>query len=257
MRQISLTTVKGGINRLRTKGAARADSLYDLVNGYVTAARTIKVRPGTIREATVDSDTKGLCAFEDELHTFSSSAVADGDIPDGFVNHVLFHPTDDTASLSEIHFAEPFMGFLYVVAEFDDGNIYHYWLQSGGEWQAETVYKHGDIVEPTTPNGLAYRATRFGPAYPSWAPNVPREEGDKIEPTEYNDFFYEVVDTVGTNPSSGDTEPDWPIEDGAQINEDADGELTAPPTTTVPPDVQEPTSSVQERYGNPRFGPPR
>ena len=47
MRQFALTTAKGGINRLRDKGNASKDSLYDLLNGYVTQTNSIKPRPGT------------------------------------------------------------------------------------------------------------------------------------------------------------------------------------------------------------------
>lgn len=250
-----LTVVKGGINRLRTKGGARADSLYDLLNGYVTESKTVKVRPGTYRTHVLDSATKGLVSFDGSFHVFASESVA---VPLGYQLHVLFHPEYEPDApdpslfvLERIHFAKPFMGFLYVVAEFADENIYHYWLQTGGAWEANTVYNHGDIVEPTAPNGLAFQATRLGSALPSWAPNVPRTEGpppDMIEPTEYNGYFYTVVDTIGANPSSGETEPEWPTEEGAQIFEDTEGVTNPDVTTTEPPSTPEPTTTVRDRY---------
>lgn len=247
MRQVPLTTIKGGIDRLRTKGGARADSLYDLLNGYVTAARTVKVRPGTFREAELPARTKGLCAFDGDLHTFCDVIVT---VPAGYVLHVLTHPEateEEPIEIARIHFAAPFMGALYVVAEFEDGDVYHYWLRSSGAWEANKIYRAGDIVEPTVPNGFAYEATRAGSAYQAWTPRAPREVGDLIEPTTYNDFYYEVTSVAGSTPSAGLTEPDWPTEDGARVTEYAedtdpvtDAVATAPPSTpSIPPETRE------------------
>ncbi len=72
MRQFALTTAQGGINRHRDKGGASKDSLYDLVNGYVTETNSIKFRPGTRRAYSLPPDqTKGMCAFQDKLHVFA------------------------------------------------------------------------------------------------------------------------------------------------------------------------------------------
>lgn len=253
MRDAPLTAIKGGLNRLRTKGGARADSLYDLLNGYVTKDRTVKVRPGTVRVQTLDSNTKGLVSFQGSIHVFASTSTT---VPAGYILHILTHPDTDedtTVPLERIHFARPYLGYLYVVAEFDDTGyderqIFHFWLQSGGVWEADKIYHHGDIVEPTVANGIAYQATRLSSPLPSWQAGVPRTIGDQIEPTVYNDFFYTVVDTVGDNPISGTTEPEWPEEDGARIFEDTEGFADETPTTTEPPSTQQPTSSVVDRY---------
>lgn len=265
-RDLALTTVKGGINRLRTKGAALSDSLYDLLNGYVTAARTVKVRPGTVRYANLDfttlgpDATKGLASFDGNLHIFTSLNEAMV-MPEGFVLHRLQHPDGpgpdgSVVQLKKIHFASPFMGFLYVVAEFEEtdpprpsGSVFHFWLQTGDVWQANTTYKLGDIVSPSTPNGFAYQATRLTAPNPSWAPNVPRALGDVVEPTVYNDFYYTVVEALGANPRSGATEPVWPTEDGAQVNEDAEGDYDSSGAVTPQPDPSEtPNPNTAERY---------
>ena len=249
MRSVPLTVLKGGINRLRTKGGARADTLYDLVNGRLTDAGTIKCRPGTVRIATLDSTTRGLCAFNGTFHVFCHQIVA---VPAGFTLKIIVHPNATAVSpiaLSRIHFAAPFLGFLYVVAEFEDGAIYHYWLSSSGVWKANTVYKNGDIVEPTIANGLAYQAIRISSPYPSWAPNIIRTDGDIIEPTVYNDYFYTVVETLGDNPHSGDIEPKWPTTAGAQITEDSNGLLDSSVSITQPEVDNTVPSSVSDRYG--------
>lgn len=249
---VSLTVVKAGIQRQRVKGAALKDSLYDLVNGYVTSAKTVVVRPGSRRRnVPLHADTRGLTSFDGELHVFAAETLS---VPTGYVLHVISHPDSPALSaplqLAKIHFAEPIMNALYVVAEFENGDTYHYWLQSGPLWQANTIYKVGDIVEPSTPNGLAYQATRISAPYPSWAPSVRRQVDDIIEPTEFNNFYYTVVNVEGGNPASGTTEPDWPTEDGAQIVEDTEAVGVTGGTTTEQPDVDRtPAPATQDRYG--------
>jgi hypothetical protein len=105
-------------------------------------------------------------------------------------------------------------------------------------------------------NGLVYQASRLGDPYPAWAPGVPRYDGDDggysqsiIEPTVYNDFYYTCVLTGGVNPRSGDTEPEWPLEDGAQVIEYADGgDATTTPAPPTPPSTSTPQDIIRERY---------
>ena len=250
MRPVPLTVLKGGINRLRIRGGARADSLYDLVNGRLTDAGTVKCRPGTFRTATLPADTKGLCAFEGAFHVFNHEIVT---VPTGFVLHVIASPNstvDAPIKIARIHFSAPFLGFLYIVAEFEDATVFHYWLRSSGTWSASATYHHGDVVEPTTPNGLAYTATRISSPFPSWAPNIIRTVGDNVEPTVYNDFSYQVTATLGTNPHSGDVEPDWPVTEGTTVTEDSNGLLdnSVPSATLLPVGATVP-SDVTQRYG--------
>lgn len=233
------------------------DSLYDLVNGYITKSKTVIVRPGTVRvyelptDTAGDGTTKGLMAFEGALHVFSDEEVT---VPDGVVLHIITHPdatSEAPIRLSTINFAAPFMGFPYVSATFDNDETFHFWLQDGDDWTAQTTYKLGDIVNPTVPNGLSFQAQRLTDPNPAWAANVQRALGDVIEPTVYNDFIYTVVDTQGTNPRSGTVEPDWPTADGAQIFEDADGSPNTPPSLTQMPDPNAtPSPSTTDRYGN-------
>lgn len=252
MRAAPLTVIKDGINRLRTKGGARADSLYDLINAYVTEAKTVKGRPGTYQRATLPSTTKGLVSFEGELHVFTAQFGVT--VPTGYVAHVISHPDSDAEEIidiEKIHFAKPYMGSLYVVAEFVGGDIYHFWLQDGNPWAADTIYRNGAVVRPSTPNGLVYKAVRTSSPYPSWAPNVKRTEGpppDIIEPTIYNDFYYTVVETIGSNPTSGTTEPIWPEEEGARVFEDTEGVLGVEVNVTQPPPTPQPDPDTTDRY---------
>lgn len=251
MAQAPLTVLKGGINRLRDKGGARADWLYDLVNGYLSEAGTVRVRPGTVRTETLNALTKGLVAFRGGFHVFSHETVA---VPSGYTLHVLVSPESDdtvdppvTYTLTKIHFAKPMLGYLYVAAEFSNGSVFHYWLQQGTTWTASTVYKEGDLVQPTVPNGLAYQATRSDAPNPVWAPGVLRDIGDKVEPTVYNGYYYTVIDVAGATPASGDTEPTWPASPGATVVENTDT-TPAPGATPATNPATTPGSDVTDRY---------
>lgn len=246
MRREALTTVKGGLNRLRTKGAALKDSLYDLLNGYVTAARTVRVRPGTFLDETLTTGTKGLTAFEGLLHVFGTTLIS---VPAGYNLNVIKSPTNETLALTKIHFAEPFLGALYVAAEFSDGGVFHYWLQPTSTWAASTEYDLFELVEPTVPDGFSYQANRLGAPFPAWTPNAPRTIGDIIEPTVYSGYFFTVDNVFGTSPRSGDIEPIWPTNAGAIIIEDTDDTSNAPSATPPSaPSIPDLPDDINERY---------
>ena len=261
----SLTTISGGINRLRTKGGASKDSLYDLLNGYITAASTARVRPGTFRVANIAAyagagTTKGLVRYQGNLHTFATQVVS---LPPTGVLHVLAHPAQTGAAnipLKEIHFAAPFLGGIYVVAEFvvstaianTVGSIFHYWIQyaNGGgnanNWTANTDHKVGDVVIPSTPNGLTYIASRLIPAAPLWAAGTQESVGNIVEPNTYNGFQYVCTATSGPTPATGATEPTWPTSDGGVVVESNIATQTAA-TTSAATDPSSP--GIPPRYG--------
>ncbi len=263
MRSGPLTVVKGGIDRGRPKGGVRADVLYDLHNAFITEEFKIVPREGTRRAQVLPSGTVGLTYFEGEFHVFSHEYVDLSTAP-GYVLDVLLHPFNPDAELTEIHFAEPFLGSLYVVAEFTDNygetSIYHFWLQEAEEWQPDTEYSANEFVTPTTPNGYVYRATRLTAPYPAWTPGAPRTAGNGssiepsiIEPTVYNEYYYVCIDTEGDNPSSGTVEPIWPTNTGQTIVENSDGFSTSSPDDAnppAPPANNQPQGSTDDRYSN-------
>lgn len=233
-RQENLTVIKGGLNRQRTKGAALKDTLFDLLNGFVSSSKTVKVRPGTRLTETLPAGTKGLVHFDGGFHVFAITFIA---APAGYTIHVIQSPDDDTLALSRIHFAEPFLGALYVSAEFADGRVYHFWLQKADVWEADTDYRLNQIVSPSVDNGFVYKARRLVGTNPAWTADTPRTVGDIIEPTTANNFKYTVTQVVGPTPRSGSEEPLWPTVSGATIVEDIDD-------IGVPIPVPPPTPSI-------------
>lgn len=234
-RPVPLTAVKAGITRMRVKGSANPNTLFDLLNGKVTESGSVKIREGSLIDAKLpNSDCKGLMAWHGKLIFFSHTAQTPPSSK--YVCYVLVNPFNPGDKIEKIHFSTPYVGAPYVVAEFEDGTVRHFWLEEATTWTANTKFDDGDFAQPTVPNGYAYKATRLGDAYPAWSPNVVRAVGDKIEPTTYNGFYYEVTAISGTNPRSGTTEPSWPIRDGETVFEDTDSNATAGGgSTTTPP----------------------
>lgn len=252
MRAVALTSAKGGIDRTRTKGGAKPDTLYDGVNCWVTVSLSIRPRPGTNVDVTLPPGTVGLTTHAGKRVVFSDEYIDLSSFPN-YRLEILTHPTDQATELVAIHFAEPFLGFLYVVAQWDDGAIFHYWLETADVWQADTAYAAGTLVAPSTPNGYYYRANRLTPAGVTWAPDVARADGDKVEPTVYNNYEYTVIETYGDNPRSGSVEPVWPTIPGATVVEDTQGNAPTTPTTPTTPtgDTTLPPAVI-DRYGTGR-----
>lgn len=248
-----LGRLQRGIDRTRTRGDADVSSLYELTNAYITTAGRVKKRDGfslitqggKLPVFALDANTKGLFSAGGKLHTFY--AVDGVNKMAGVEHHRLPPPPSNVAlTLTAIHFCALFLGGLYVVAEFSDGSIWHYWLRSAttATWQANTVYMNGDAVQPTVQNGYYYTAS--SPKMPAaWAPNVKRAVGDVVQPTVYNGWQYTVIEVDGDNPASGATEPKWPTTDGAQVYEDVDN--TPAPTT---PTTGSGGTPGGDRYGN-------
>ena len=244
---VPLTAIQGGITRLRVKGAALKQSLYDALNCYVTMQGTVKVRGGTIRKASLNTATKGLVAFKNAFHVFANSFVS---VPSGFECDVLVNPNDVTQAVKKIHFAAPFMGFPYVVAEFANGDIYHYWLQTDGVWTANTIHFNGDFVTPTVPNGFAYAATRLEPAHPVWQPDVNVTLNSIYEPTVYSGYMFKAIAVAGASPHTGSIEPQWPTTENATVQEFGDFSVSSGASSSSSTSSQQPGSSITDRYGN-------
>jgi hypothetical protein len=194
----------------------------------------------------------GITAFAGKLHVFSQSPVALSNPL--YVNDVLVNPTPGyTGTLTKIYFAKPFLGFLYVVAGFTDTSnnetVYHYWLQNPAKWTANTVVGINGEVQPTVPNGFYYQAQTQVTA-PVWQANTPYAVGDIVQPSAANGYIYECTAAIGTNPTSGPTEPTWPTSPGAQVFETVTG-TSSPSETPTSTITQSPLpASVIDRYGN-------
>lgn len=248
-RIVTLNAAKGGINRLRVKGGADPSTLYDLVNGYVDQAGVLRSRPGTKNTVTLPaSATKGMCAYDGKLIVFSHTPQTIPASTPVVECEVLRHPSIPEMPIKDIHFAGPFLGYLYVVPEFDNGDVFHYWLQRGSTWEPGKTYLPGAIVTPTDPNGIAYQIDSGTGIYPVWVRNIARAIGDQVIPTVDNGYYYTVTDAFGPAPRSGATEPSWPTNAGATVFEDSDVANPTPVLAENPGSTLSP--EIKDRYGS-------
>lgn len=252
-RVVTLNAAKGGINRLKVKGGADANSLYDLVNGYVDQSGIPRSRPGSVNVTTLPANaTKGMCAYDGKLVVFSHQPQDLAASTPVTECEVLRHPSIPEMPLKDVHFAAPYMGYLYVVPEFQNGDVYHYWLQKGTTWEPNKAYLPGALVMPTDANGIAYQLDSGTETFAPWVKNVPRGMGDVVVPTVDDGYKYTVTDAFGPSPKSGAIEPTWPAVDGGTVFEDSDVQAPLPISTgqsgaTLPP-------SVSDRYGTGQVG---
>jgi hypothetical protein len=255
VRAYPITTLKGGINRLRVKGGASADSLYDLQNAWIDNAGSVQPREGTLRTATLDSSTVGLAAANGKFNIFSSS-FSTATLPTNYILNVLSNPNNTTASPTIIWYAKPFMGFLYVVAQFSDNSIFHYWLQNSGTWTSSTDYTSASIVLPPTLNGIAYQGVRDFPQQSLWTPETIITSGSYVEPNTATGFAYQAVATTGSPVHTGAVEPVWPTVAGGIIQEFGDFDLSSSDAGTTQASLNGIStasplgSNITDRYGN-------
>jgi hypothetical protein len=219
------------------------------VNAYVTIGKTVKVRPGTFRNADVTTSpvNVGLTAYGGVQHVFCHQPVT---VPTGYVCNVLVNPTLPTDPIKKIHFAAPYMGFLYVVAEFNNGTVAHYWLQTNGVWTPNTVHFNGDFVSATVDNGFAFQAVRLEKPHTVWAAESVVAVNDIFEPTVYNGFMFKAIAVTGSAPHTGSSEPLWPAAENAQLQEFGDFGTTSAASSSPASLTQAPSQSITDRYGN-------
>ena len=255
MRAYPLTVLAGGINRLRVKGGAAANQLYDLQNAYITNAGSIDPREGTIRTATLaTTNSVGLMAANGNFNIFSSQ-YSTAALPSGYVLNVLSDPNLVTATPVKIWFAKPFMGFPYVVAQFNNGDIWHYWLQNNGTWTSTTDYTSASIVLPPVVNGLAYQGVRDFPSQPNWTANTTITSGSYVEPNTATGFAYQAIAVAGNPVHTGAAEPVWPTIAGGIVQEFGDFDLSTTDAGTTQGNSVYSTaaalgSTLTDRYGD-------
>ena len=216
VRMFPLAKQVDGINLMRSKGGASPESLFDLKNGWVTSKRTVESRPGSAKDLTFPAGTKGVIGFEGKFHTFAHAAVLNLD-PRIVVN-ILVHPTAITPLL-KIHKVFAFLGRLYVVAEFIDGLVKHFWVENPSDWVAGKSYDYRSAVQPVIKSGF-YFENLTPSTIPAWQFNSTIVANDVRQPRVANGFKYTATAVTGTAPvKTGNTEPTWPVVAGQTVLE--------------------------------------
>ncbi|HVC17705.1 MAG TPA: hypothetical protein VNE18_10430 [Rhodanobacter sp.] len=218
-----------GIDRNRNLSPPRDGTLYDLVNAYLTPGHTLKRRPGFKKDQALSGI--GAVSWNGKLHTFYSGADPGSNAL--IQTHKLVCADGSGSALATVYLAEPLFGYLYVVAGFANGKVFHYYLDNGGgsapTWTANTQHKFGDIVSPTVPNGLRYWATSVVSGS-TWTAAAAVALNDVRQPSKPNGFTYKATALTGpagfVNFKTGKTEPKWPKAIGSTVVEDVEYSVT-------------------------------
>lgn len=104
-----------------------ANRLRVLDNCYVTTGRTIRKRPGLVSVANLEPGTKGLRAAGGKLNTFYAAGSITH-LNTMFLANKVAHPTLPAMEVQKIHYADSFNGYLYVSAQYLNGDIRHHYL---------------------------------------------------------------------------------------------------------------------------------
>lgn len=164
-----------GMDLRRGPGVQDANALVLLKNAHVSTGWTIQKRPGTSKVATLEAGTVGLQPGNGKLNTFYGHGTAIVHANSLFQANRIAHPSNAGALPSRVRSSHVFNGFLYVSAEYSNGDKYHSYLDEDTDWSAAAAKVVGDFVEPVTSNGYRYECTASGTTgatEPNWPTTV-------------------------------------------------------------------------------------
>lgn len=130
MPAITYDTFDGGLDRRLSVNVQQANKLWVLRNAYITLGKRIRKRPGLVKAAVGMSGGLGLESVSGRLKVFVDRGSSYSPPTDVDVIQLDKPPTASASSLVQVHWAEIFDGFVYVVAEYANGAIAHHYVDS-------------------------------------------------------------------------------------------------------------------------------
>jgi hypothetical protein len=104
---------------------AKAGTLQKCNNAHITRGGEIEKRLAFAPYATLPTGTFGLQAASGSLYTFGS-ATKPSNFPAN-LNYLRLQHTDGTTAMTDILYSETFNGQIYVIAQYADGAIFHFY----------------------------------------------------------------------------------------------------------------------------------
>lgn len=132
-----------GIDLRKGESVSDANRLLEGINCYISHGMALKKRPGTRIDVTLEPGTKGLVAGQGYLNTFYSGDAEIVHENPLYKTHKLTRLDGSTSPIAHIHYADVFQAYFYVAAEYEDGEIFHHYLDGG-----ERSIKNPDYVPP-------------------------------------------------------------------------------------------------------------
>lgn len=121
---IVVDTFRAGMDRRRERVAGVPGALWTLENGHITRGGDIERAKKLVPVYTLPEGTHSLAAVRGQLYVFGSDDIAD-EVPLGVQYQRLVAP--GSPSFTGVLDVGAFSGLNYVIAEYDDGNVYHYY----------------------------------------------------------------------------------------------------------------------------------
>lgn len=174
MPALTFSNFQTGIDLRKSDQAVDNPGLRDCKNAYITGGYGVQKRPGLhkLSLSGLGSDTSGLFYYDGNLYVVSATPGAVpslsgyGSPPAGSVIRlVLPDPDDPTATVSKVWQFFPFDSNLYVVVEFSNTNIRHFYnglaITDSGCPQGKSACAHDSKIYATADNSdfIAYSAT--------------------------------------------------------------------------------------------------
>jgi hypothetical protein len=148
MTYISVPDFKHGLNRLRPQVAGLPGELWNAVNCVISRGGDIEAAKKFVPEYVLPTGaTFGLGDVNGVAYVFGTASSPAGMPPDLVYQQLTY---SGGANLVKVHDARSFSGKMYVIAEFDDGNILHFYDGAqvtewngvaDGQWGYTTVAK--------------------------------------------------------------------------------------------------------------------
>ena len=243
MAAITFSDYSSGLDLRKGASVSDANRLRVLDNCYVTTGKTIRKRPGLTLVTTLETGTQGLRAAGGKLNTFyATGTVTHADTR--FVANKIAHPTLPAMEVKKIHYADVFNGYIYVSAEYNNGDIKHHYIDdvsSVTSWAASTTLTADSEVRPIVSNSLRYEVTTTGLSgitEPTWPTTVgdtytepeanytawstgKKTTGLAYKPSVSTGFVYKLTN----DGVAGVTEPIWPTTLGGTLIENGSSEI--------------------------------
>lgn len=124
MSYLSVEDFRAGVDRRRPIFAGLPGSIWEGINGHLTRGGDFEKRKAFTTKYTLPAGTFGMAATDTALYVFGS--IADPGMPAGVTYQRLQHP-DGTSAMSDVLSVELFDGLLYVITQYANGDIIHFY----------------------------------------------------------------------------------------------------------------------------------
>lgn len=114
----------GGLDTRRLAETTAGGVLIKARNVHLTRGGDVQKRAAFVPEYTLTEGTVGMAGGTDSIYVFGDAVAPE--LPENVKYQRLQHP-DGVTSLTRVLSADLYAGKLYVVGEFDDGSIFHFY----------------------------------------------------------------------------------------------------------------------------------